>query len=117
MITYRKVTSSWVEGYGFNSVTKTLYVGTKGNYYAVTGLDDGDIVALMNTNTSGISVGSLVGKLFNKGTTVQVDWAVLEAALGPATAAQQSAFTKMAASMQNFAESLLPQARQGLFSI
>ena len=47
MIPYRHVKSSWVEGFGVNSATGLLYVGTKGKYYEVSGLQAADVENLL----------------------------------------------------------------------
>lgn len=101
-------------------MTSLLYVGTKGKYYEVSGLQTADVENLLATVNSGKSVGSLVGKLFSQGVTVLVEWSAVLAAVGAADPSQPnpapSASSKAKKVLASFADFLLPQARSGLFS-
>lgn len=115
MVPYRCVKSSWVEGFGVDSKTNLLYVGTKGKYYEVSGLTDAEIEQLLTTVKNGESVGAHVGKLFKQGVTNLVEWDAALAAVG-ADQAATPATSKANKILRSFADYLLPQARTGLFS-
>lgn len=117
MYPYRKIKSSWVDGFGYDN--GVLYVGTQGKYYEVTGLNGQQLDTLLDAVKSDKSVGSVVGKLFKAGTTVPVDWDTVVTKVGSDVSGQPQSGTGKA--MQNlrktFADLLLPHARTGLFAV
>lgn len=121
MFPYKELQSSWVAGVGYNSITQTLYVGTKGGQcYKVLNVPAEELSEIESLANTGKSVGSFISShIFKAYSNVEVTLleAVEETGADPSVLAgshQPQVGKKQ--KVRDFLDYLLPSARTGLFS-
>lgn len=118
MKSYKEVTSSWVHGWGYDTNSQTLYVGTKsGKFYAY----DNTPAHIVEKLEAGGSQGQAINDLKQMVPGREIAWEEIEMAFKDAAKASKGKKGGKADKNRfkvfgSLAEALLPNAKRGLFA-